>query len=118
MVRAHGGPDVMQWEDLDLAEPGPGEIKIRQTAVGLNFVDIYQRTGLYKQALPFVPGNEAAGVVTLIGQGVSEFRPGDRIAYSNHIGAYAEERLFRPTRRSNSPTALMSGTLPRSCSRG
>jgi NADPH:quinone reductase len=94
LVRTHGGPEVLEWSEIDVAEPGPGEIKLRQTAIGLNFVDIYQRSGLYKQTLPFIPGNEGAGEVLAVGEGVSEFRPGDRIVYSNAIGAYAEERLI------------------------
>jgi NADPH2:quinone reductase len=76
--------------------PGPGEVRIRQEAVGLNFIDVYFRTGLYPapQGLPLVPGNEAAGVVTAVGEGVSLFKEGDRIAYAGPIGAYAQERVI------------------------
>lgn len=98
IVREHGGPEVMTLEDRDPGNPGPGEIRIRHHAIGLNFVDVYQRTGLYKLALPFVPGNEGAGEVTAVGEGVTDFKPGDRVGYIDPPGAYAEERLL-PARR-------------------
>ncbi len=78
---------------MDVAAPGPGEVRIRQHAVGLNFIDVYFRTGLYKApGLPFIPGNEAAGEVLAIGPGVTHFHPGDRVAYYHNLGAYASER--------------------------
>ncbi len=92
-VNKTGGPDVLTLEDWPVAEPGPGEARIRQTAIGLNFIDTYQRSGLYPMALPFVAGNEAAGVVTAIGDGVTEVKVGDRICYQGAAGAYADERL-------------------------
>jgi NADPH:quinone reductase len=92
-VKAVGGPEVLQVEDWQVGEPGPGEVKLRQTAIGLNFIDTYQRTGLYPLPLPFVAGNEAAGVVTAVGEGVTEVRVGDRVCYQGTPGAYAEERL-------------------------
>ena len=79
-IRIHqtGGPDVLKWEDVDVAAPGVGEALIRQTAAGLNFIDTYQRSGLYPIALPAIMGNEGAGVVEVVGEGVTEVKPGDR----------------------------------------
>src|SRR6201989_63299 len=94
-VRVHqvGGPDVLAYEDGDVPAPGPGEVRIRQHAVGLNFIDVYFRTGLYKApALPFVAGNEASGEVVTVGPGVTNFHPGDRVAYYFNLGGYATER--------------------------
>ncbi|MFC7332553.1 quinone oxidoreductase family protein [Rhodocista pekingensis] len=96
-IRIHetGGPDVLRWEKVAVGDPGPGEVRLRHTAVGLNFIDIYHRSGLYPQPLPFVPGMEAAGVVEAVGEGVTGFAPGDRVGYcSGPIGAYAEARLI------------------------
>jgi len=94
MVRALGGPDVLKLEGITLQPPGPGEVQIRQAAIGLNFIDVYFRTGLYKSAegLPFVPGKEGAGIVTAVGDNVSRFAVGDRVAYASADGAYASER--------------------------
>ena len=93
-IRIHefGGPEVFKVEDLDLPAPGAGEVRIRQRAVGLNFIDVYQRQGVYPNPLPLVPGNEAAGDVVAVGEGVTEFAVGDRVAYGTSLGAYAEER--------------------------
>ena len=93
-IRIHefGGPEVLGVEDLDLLAPGPGEVRVRQRAVGLNFIDVYQRRGVYPNPLPLVPGNEAAGDVVALGEGVTEFAVGDRVAYGTSLGAYAEER--------------------------
>jgi NADPH2:quinone reductase len=93
-VRAYGGPEAMVPEDRTLDAPGPGQIAIRNTAIGLNFVDTYQRSGLYSTPLPFVAGNEGAGVVTAVGPGVTLWKVGDRVAYSGPPGAYADERLL------------------------
>ncbi|MFK0272592.1 quinone oxidoreductase family protein [Ensifer sp. NPDC090286] len=92
VVRELGGPEVLKLEGVTLSPPGPGEVQIRQVAVGLNFIDVYFRTGLYKSALPFVPGKEGAGIVTAVGDGVSLFSVGDRVAYASADGAYASER--------------------------
>ncbi len=92
VVRELGGPQVLKLEGVTLSPPGPGEVQIRQVAVGLNFIDVYFRTGLYKSALPFVPGKEGAGIVTAVGDGVSLFSVGDRVAYASADGAYASER--------------------------
>ena len=91
-IHAFGGPEVLTVEDVALAPPGPGEVRIRQRAVGLNFIDVYQRQGVYPNALPLVLGNEAAGEVEAVGPDVTEFMPGDRVAYGTALGAYAEER--------------------------
>ncbi len=94
-IHGHGGPEVMTWEEIDLGAPGPGEIRIRHTAVGLNYIDTYHRTGAYPiPALPGVIGMEGAGIVTALGAGVGGVSVGDRVAYANPIGAYAEERLI------------------------
>lgn len=97
-VHKVGGPEVLSVEDWDIGAPKAGEIKIRQTAIGLNFIDTYQRSGLYPVPLPFVAGNEAAGVVIAVGEGVSEFREGDRVAYQGTTGAYAAERIIAAAR--------------------
>src|SRR6476661_10273338 len=95
-IRIHkvGGPDVLRWEDIEVGEPGPGQVKLRQEAVGLNFIDVYHRTGLYPQAMPFTPGTEGAGVVEAVGSDVAHFKKGDRVTYASQIGGYAEERLI------------------------
>ena len=97
-VRVHqlGGPEVLQLEEVEVGAPGPGEVLLRQTAVGLNFIDVYFRTGVYPPpALPFTPGMEAAGVVEQIGEGVTEVSVGQRVAYAAPpLGAYAEYRLM------------------------
>jgi len=92
VVRSLGGAEVLKLEDVPLGPPGPGEVQIRQAAVGLNFIDVYFRTGLYKTELPFVPGEEGAGTVTALGEGVKDFAVGDRVAYASADGAYAAER--------------------------
>ena len=94
-VHGYGGPEVLRYEDVTVGDPGPGEVRIRQRAVGVNYIDVYHRTGLYPQpAMPFVPGSEGAGEVVAVGEGVTEFKPGDRVAYAMGLGAYAEERLI------------------------
>jgi len=94
-IRVHetGGPDVLKWEDVNVPEPGAGEALVRQTAAGLNFIDTYQRSGLYPIALPAIMGNEGAGVIEAVGDGVTEVKPGDRVAYHSAPGAYAEQRI-------------------------
>lgn len=92
VVRALGGPEVLKMEEVELSPPGAGEVRIRQAAVGLNFIDVYFRTGLYKTELPFIPGKEGAGTVTEVGEGVTDFAVGDRVAYASAEGAYAAER--------------------------
>ena len=95
-IRVHetGGPEVLKWEEVKVGDPGPGQVRLRQEAVGLNYIDIYHRTGLYPQPLPFIPGVEGAGVVEAVGADVTGLKAGDRVAYSGPIGGYAEERLI------------------------
>ncbi len=100
-IRVHqtGGPEVMKYEQIEIGEPGPGEAKVRHEAVGLNFIDVYFRTGLYKAAqMPFTPGNEGAGTVIAVGPGVDDVHVGDRVAYVATPGSYADERIL-PTDR-------------------
>lgn len=91
-VRVHqvGGPEVMLYEDVPKVEPGQGEVQVKIEAAGVNFIDIYHRTGLYSLPAPFTLGLEAAGIVEAVGPGVTQFSPGDRVAYSAQQGAYAE----------------------------
>ena len=95
-IRFHatGGPDVLKWESVDVAAPGPGEVRVRNTAIGVNFIDTYQRSGLYPLTLPSGLGTEAAGVVEAVGPGVQALSPGDRVAScTGPLGAYSTERL-------------------------
>jgi len=96
LIRIHqvGGPEVLQWEHIDVGAPGFGQIRLKQDAIGLNFIDIYYRTGLYPIQLPFVPGMEAAGIIDEVGDGVVNLKSGDRVAYAMTLGAYAETRLI------------------------
>ena len=94
VVEHTGGPETLRLVDVTVGEPGAGEIRLRQRAIGVNFIDVYHRSGLYKvPGLPFTPGMEAAGIVEAVGAGVSDVRPGDRVAYTGVLGAYAETRL-------------------------
>ena len=104
-IHRHGGPEVLNWEEVESRDPGPGELRLRQTAIGVNFIDIYERTGLYKQSLPAVLGHEAAAVVAAIGPKVKGFSVGDRVAYAiGHTGAYAEERILPADRAIKLPS--------------
>lgn len=94
IVRETGGTDKLKLEDVEVGAPGPGQIRLRSHAIGLNFIDTYQRTGLYKVPLPFVAGNEGAGEVVAVGPDVTALKVGDRVAYQGAVGAYAEERLL------------------------
>ena len=94
-ITQYGGPEVLQLVELPVGEPGPGEIRIRHHACGLNFIDVYQRTGLYQNPLPLALGMEGAGIVEAVGDGVTHLKPGDRAAYaSNPPGAYSEARVM------------------------
>lgn len=93
LIREYGGPEVLELAEIDVPAPAPGEVQIRHKAIGVNFVDTYYRTGLYKAAsLPFISGSEGSGVVVAVGEGVDNFREGDRVAYPNANGAYCELR--------------------------
>ncbi len=93
-IRVHqpGGPEVLRMEEIELAPPAKGEIQIRHRAIGVNFIDIYRRTGAYPADLPFIPGHEGAGEVIAVGKGVKGFKVGDRVAYVGPLGAYCEAR--------------------------
>ena len=92
-VHRHGGPEVLTYETVAIGAPGPGEVRVRNRALGLNFVDTYFRRGLYTPpTLPFIPGNEGAGEIVAVGEGVRDFAPGDRVAYVETLGSYAQER--------------------------
>jgi len=95
-IRVHqaGGPEVLSWEEVEIGDPGPGQVRLRQHAVGLNYIDVYHRTGLYPQPVPFTPGTEGAGVIEAVGPDVTSLGPGDRVAYAGPIGGYAEARLI------------------------
>lgn len=94
-IRIHqtGGPDVLSWDEIETGHPGPDQARIRHTAIGLNFIDTYHRSGLYPLPLPAILGSEGAGVVLEVGSAVTDLKPGDRVAYAGPVGAYAEERL-------------------------
>ena len=97
-VSTTGGPEVLRLETVERPAPGPGEALVRLEAIGVNFIDVYHRTGLYPQPLPFTPGVEGAGIVESIGPGVQGLTVGDRVAYAGPIGGYAEERLIAADR--------------------
>ena len=107
-IRVHqvGGPEVLQWEEVDVGKPGEGQVRLRQEAAGLNFIDVYHRTGLYPQPLPFTPGTEGAGVIEAVGAGVTNLKKGDRVAYASSIGGYAEERLIDADRLVKLPEGI------------
>ncbi|MBP8295133.1 MAG: quinone oxidoreductase [Burkholderiales bacterium] len=95
-IRIHqpGGPEVMQWEEVAVGDPGPGEVRLRSTAIGVNYIDTYHRSGLYPLPMPAVLGREAAGLVDAVGPGVTEFAPGDRVTYcTGSLGSYSEMRI-------------------------
>ena len=97
-IRAHGGPEVLEYVDVPIPEPRPGEVRVALEAVGVNFIDIYYRTGAYKADLPLIPGQEGAGRVDAIGEGVDGMQVGDRVAYVMQPGAYAEYALVSATK--------------------
>jgi NADPH2:quinone reductase len=94
VVREYGGPEAMKWEEVTVGEPGPGQARVKHAAIGINFVDVYNRTGLYKTPLPFTPGAEGAGTVVSAGPDITHVKPGDRVAYFGPQGSYAEERIL------------------------
>jgi NADPH2:quinone reductase len=106
-MHATGGPEVLRWEEVPLTDPGPGQARVRHTAVGVNFIDTYHRTGLYPLLLPAVPGAEGAGVVEAVGPGVSHVREGDRVAYAGGPpGAYAQARVMPADRLVKVPAGV------------
>jgi NADPH2:quinone reductase len=93
-IRSHGGPEVIEFEDVPVPKPGLGEVLVRNHAIGVNFVDTYLRSGAFKPpAMPFIPGKEAAGEVLAVGPGVQDFVPGDRVAFVETLGAYADQTV-------------------------
>ena len=107
-MRVHqvGGPDVLQMDEIELAAPGPGEVRLRHKAIGLNFIDTYFRTGAYPAPLPFIPGNEGAGDVVALGKDVTGFKVGDRVAYAGALGGYATERNIAASSLVKLPKAI------------
>jgi NADPH2:quinone reductase len=107
-IRFHsqGGPEVLQLDDVPVGDPGPGQVRIRHTAIGVNFVDTYQRSGLYPMQTPAVAGNEAAGVVEAVGPGVKGLKKGDRVAYTGLPGAYCEARVVPADRMVKIPKGI------------
>jgi NADPH2:quinone reductase len=107
-IRVHevGGPEVLKWEDVEVGDPGPGQVRLRQEAAGINFIDIYHRTGLYPQPLPFTPGVEGAGMVEAVAPNVTSVKVGDRVAYAGPIGGYADVRLIDADRLVVLPEAI------------
>jgi len=105
-IRQHGGPEVMQLVDLPVGEPGPGEGRIRHHAIGVNFLDVYFRTGLYASQLPLVLGGEGAGVIEAVGAGVTHLAVGDRAAYAGPQGSYSEARVMPATTVCKLPDAI------------
>jgi NADPH:quinone reductase len=113
VIRFHqtGGPEVLKWDEVELGKPGPGEVRVRHTAVGLNYVDTYQRSGLYQVPLPSSLGGEAAGVIEEVGPDVPEFKKGDRVAYGNApVGGYSEARIIPWHRLVKLPDAISDKT--------
>jgi len=112
VVRECGGPEVLEWVERDPGGPGAGEVLVRHTVVGLNFIDVYHRTGLYPQELPFTPGVEGTGVVEEVGDGVDNVSVGDRVAYTSNgpIGSYCEARVMPAWRVVRLPDAISDET--------
>lgn len=112
VVSRHGGPEVLEWKEVEAGEPGPGEVLVRHTAVGLNFIDVYHRTGLYPLDPPFTPGVEGAGVVEALGEGVEGLAVGDRVAYTGNAGpgAYCELRVLPRSKLYELPDGIDDAT--------
>jgi len=109
-VHKHGGPEALEVVERPAPTPGPGEILIRQTAIGLNFLDTYFRSGLYPMPLPSILGSEGAGVVEAVGEGVTRFKTGDRVGYAGGAGAYAQVRVYKADRAVRLPDAISDET--------
>jgi NADPH2:quinone reductase len=109
-VRTNGGPEVLRLEDVPVPDPGPGQVLIRVEAIGVNFIDVYHRIGLYRLPLPFTPGREAAGTVERVGDGITSLRPGDRVVSETAVGTYAEYALVPEARAVPIPEGLDART--------
>ncbi len=106
-VHKYGGPEVLTYEEVEVGAPGQGQVKLKQHAIGLNYIDVYLRTGLYPQpAFPFIPGMEGAGEVTAVGAGVTDLKVGDRVAYAGPAGGYASERIIAADRIVKMPDGI------------
>jgi NADPH:quinone reductase len=105
-IRQTGGPDVLNWTAVDVGEPGAGQVRLRQAAAGLNYIDVYHRTGYYPQPIPFIPGLEGAGTVEAVAQDVRGLKIGDRVAYAGPTGGYSEVRLIEADRLVRLPDAI------------
>ncbi|RUP09198.1 quinone oxidoreductase [Hyphomicrobium sp.] len=106
-IHATGGPEALVYEEVAVSDPGPGEVRLRQRAIGVNYIDVYHRTGLYKlPKLPAIIGSEGAGDVVAIGRGVDRFKVGDRVAYAGPLGGYAEERIVPAERLVKLPEGI------------
>lgn len=97
-IHAVGGPEVLKLTDIDVGLPGPGEVRLRHTAIGVNYIDVYYRTGLYSAPLPLIPGMEAAGVIEALGPDVESVKIGDRVSYAGALGSYTEARIIKADR--------------------
>jgi NADPH2:quinone reductase len=118
-IHQHGGPEVLTYEPVEVGAPGRGELRVRHTAIGLNFIDVYDRTGLYPTALPVTLGREAAGVVTQVGRGVRGLAEGDRVAYVLNVpGAYVEERVVPADRMVKVPPEVSDAQAAASMLKG
>ena len=106
VVNQTGGPEVLKLQDAEIGKPGPGQALVRLKAAGVNFFEIYQRRGTYQRKVPYIPGSEASGVVEAVGEGVKEFKPGDRVAYVHQPGAYAEASIVEADALIHLPDAL------------
>jgi NADPH2:quinone reductase len=118
-VHATGGPEVLSWEEVPVGDPGPGEARVRHTAIGLNFIDTYHRSGLYKLPLPFTPGQEGAGVVEAVGPGVTGVKAGDGVAYgTGPVGAYSQARVMEAARLVPLPAGIDDRTAAAMMAKG
>lgn len=97
-IHAVGGPEVLKPTDIDVGLPGPGEVRLRHTAIGVNYIDVYYRAGLYSAPLPLIPGMEAAGVIEALGPDVESVKIGDRVSYAGALGSYTEARIIKADR--------------------
>ena len=110
-IHQTGGPEVLKWEEIQVGDPGPNQVRLKQTACGLNYIDVYGRTGLYPVAgFPAILGMEAAGIVEAVGDGVDSLVVGDRVAYAMQIGAYAESRLIDADKLVKIPDSITDQT--------
>ena len=109
-IGRNGGPEVLEWISTTIEEPAAGEVRVKHAAVGLNYIDVYHRTGYYEQPLPLTPGVEAAGVVDAVGEGVEHVKVGDRVAYAGPIGAYSDIRLIEADALVRLPDAISFDT--------